>query len=90
MVDNPVVPSLSEANEGFNGHAIECDQGFIGFRISGRVVVKEGSEIFDPGEGFSRVVWTAAWVDGGGSRSGSGYAVNRGSEDGEGHGEHGG
>lgn len=89
LVDDSVIPLFSEVNEGFWGHVVESDQGFVGFRMLGRVIVKECPEIFDLGEGVGRVVWAIARVSGGGNGIRGTYAVDGGSEDGEGCGEHG-
>ena len=89
MFDNSVVPFLRETDEGFRGHAVEGNQGFSGFGMLDRVVVKICPKIFDPGKGMTWVVRAIAGVDGGDGSVGGLYTVGRESEDGEGRREHG-
>ena len=88
LADDSVIPFLGESEERFRGHAIEGNQGFVCFGISGRIVIKIRSEIFDPGEGVTWVVRAVARISGGGRSIGSLHTMGGGSKDGKGCGEH--
>lgn len=89
LVDNSVVPFLGEADQRFWGYVVKGDQSFVSLGVLGGVVIKERPEIFDPGEHTGRVIRAIAGVNSGGCGGRGKYTVDRGSEDGEGHGEHG-
>lgn len=89
MTNDSVKPFFGEVDEGFEGYAVKGDQGFVSFRVLGRVVVKEGLKIFNPVEGQSWIVWTIAGVSGGGDGGSGGHSMGGDSEDGERSREHG-
>ena len=89
LADDSVIPFLGESDERFGGHAVEGDQGFVGFGVLGRVIVEICPEIFDPGEGVMWVVWAIARVDSGDRSIGGPHSVSGDSKEGKGRGEHG-